>query len=271
MSRCIELPSVSWARSSSPIAVCGSTSSAPSARPTAQRLLDRADEVGAQLGRGADLAEQLVVGAGGAGERVQAHELRPHHLRLGGRRRPARAARRRRRARAAAPASASRGAGRSGWPCRRAGTGSCARPRPAAGRSASTRIVPASTVPGAKRSRSSARWSSPLSSGSTSAGSAAIRSQRRLQPGGLGGDDQRVDRLLSRATARGCAMNSPSVTLLTRSPARRSSAAVGLARDDDHLLARALAARRRAGRRRRRARARRSSSRGGSDAARRGS
>ena len=38
-------------------------------------LLDRAHEVGAQLRRGKDLPQQLVVGTGGAGERIEPHEL----------------------------------------------------------------------------------------------------------------------------------------------------------------------------------------------------
>ena len=82
MSRCIELPSVSCAVSSSAIAFAGSTSSRPPRdrprRPPRSRL-----QIRAQLRRGADLAEQLVVGARRAGQRVQPHELRPHHLRLG--------------------------------------------------------------------------------------------------------------------------------------------------------------------------------------------
>ena len=58
-----------------------------SARPRPRHrtsLLDRPDQLRTQLRGGADLAKQLVEGAGRAGKRVQAHELRPHHLRLRG-------------------------------------------------------------------------------------------------------------------------------------------------------------------------------------------
>ena len=83
MSRCIELPSVACAavelgQRLGRVDVLRSLGA-----PDGAALLDRGDEVRAQRGRGADLAEQLVVGARGAGERVQAHELRPHHLRFG--------------------------------------------------------------------------------------------------------------------------------------------------------------------------------------------
>ena len=82
MSRCIELPSVSCARSSSAIARRRVDVGALRA-PRGGRLLHRRDEVGAQLRRRADLAEQLVVGARRAGERVEPHELRPHHVGFG--------------------------------------------------------------------------------------------------------------------------------------------------------------------------------------------
>ena len=51
--------------------------------------------------------------------------------------------------------------------------------------------------------------------------------QRGLQPGGLGGDDQHVDRLLAGARrARGWATNSPKLTLSTRRPRSEITAAV---------------------------------------------
>ncbi len=75
---------------------------------------------------------------------------------------------------------------------------------PGCGRSASTRIEPASTDSGEKRSRSTPMWSSPLSSGSTTPGS-ILASASRLSGAGLGRNEQRVDRLLqSRQRARAC-------------------------------------------------------------------
>ena len=73
MSRCIELPSVSCAAVSSP------SGSPPGSRALRARdrapLLDRTDQLGAQLGRRADLPERHVKGACGAGQCVQPHEL----------------------------------------------------------------------------------------------------------------------------------------------------------------------------------------------------
>ena len=121
--------------------------------------------------------------------------------------------------------------------------------RPAAGppRRGSSRRAP---CPGAKRSRSSAMWSSPLSSGSTSGGSTSIALERRVEPGGLGRDDQRVDRLRQprdRARARDEARRG--VTLLhPQAVARRSPRRSPRARPRRHLVPGAVERRRRAGR-----------------------
>ena len=84
MSRCIELPSVSWAALELVDRPGRVDVQRALGAPDGAALLDRADEVGAQL-RGVERIspEQLVVGARRARERVQAHELGPHHLRLG--------------------------------------------------------------------------------------------------------------------------------------------------------------------------------------------
>ena len=50
--------------------------------PYRAALLDRPLQLPAQLRGGTDLAEQLVVRAGRARQRVQPHELGPHHLGL---------------------------------------------------------------------------------------------------------------------------------------------------------------------------------------------
>ncbi len=156
-------------------------------------LLDRSLQVGAQLGRGANLAQQLVVGTGGARQRVQAHQLRPHHLRLGvgHAHRHARLGQRLRQLHPsprAGPASAHAISMRRNW--------LVCTTTPGCGLSASTRIEPASTESGAKRSRSTVMWSRPFSSGSTSGGSHRDALQRRRQAGRLGGHDQRIHRLL---------------------------------------------------------------------------
>ncbi len=154
MSRCIELPSVCVRALELLEGLLGSTSWAPSACATAQASSIAPTSSARSRGVRADLAEQLVVCAGGAGERVQAHELGPHHLRLGVQHPRRHAAPRR--ARPRAPASPER-ADRLARPCRSAGTGSCARPRRAAGRSASTRIAPASTDAAAQSARAARR------------------------------------------------------------------------------------------------------------------
>ncbi len=180
MSRCIELPSVACAARARSIARAESTSVAPSALRDGARLLDRADQIGAQLGRRADLAEQLVVGARRTRERVQAHELGPHHLclrRLRRGTRPRGRAPRRRRSRPRARPSARPplvGAGHA----RRAGTGSCGRRRPARGGRPRRGSMPASTRL-RQRIADAARpmWSRPFSSGNTSR-----RARRRRAP-----------------------------------------------------------------------------------------
>ncbi len=74
---------------------------------------------------------------------------------------------------------------------------------PGCGRSASTRIEPASTDPGAKRSRSTREVVEPVEQRQHDARLDRDALQRARQAGGLGRDDQRVDRLLqSRERAR---------------------------------------------------------------------
>ena len=111
---------------------------------------------------------------------------------------------------------------------------------PGCGRSASTRIEPASTEPAAKRSRSTARWSSPLSSGSTTVGSTAMRSSAGVRPAALVATISASTGSCSRATRARAGDE------LAEAHALHAQAALGdhrggrLARDDHDLGARPL-------------------------------
>ena len=71
------------------------------------------------------------------------------------------------------------------------------------------------TESGAKRSRSNAMWSRPFSRGNTSAGSVAIRSRAGLIPAALVATINTSTGSVERLSARGCATNSPRLTLWT--------------------------------------------------------
>ena len=182
-------------------------------------------------------------GARGQRQRVQPHELRPQHLGLA-RARPRPGSR---------PARAARPSSCSARPQRRVVGGQVdAQERaglhdlPGAGRSDSIRITPAATRSAPKRSRSSAMWSRPLSSGTTRRGAALDPLERGSEPRRLGGHDQHLAGLVAgRRRPRGWAVKSPSsgaldldavpgdrarrsasrATTMTSSPARASAAA----------------------------------------------
>ena len=111
---------------------------------------------------------------------------------------------------------------------------------PGSGRSASTRMVPATTVSSPKRSRSSGRWSSPLSSGSTSPGGARDALERLPQPGGLRRDHQRVHRLLAGARRARVSDELPQSHRAHPQSTLGDQRGRGLARDDDRRRARAV-------------------------------
>ena len=233
MSRCIELPSVAWARSSSPSAPLGVDIAGALGLRHGAGLLDRADELRAQLGveriSPSSLSWALVVQAsafrrtsldhitsrlGAVGDRV----AEPHRNRLA-------------RARRRAPASRRRGRDRA-RPCRRAGTGSCARPprarggrpRPGWRRRARCRRLeaPAQHARGG-RARSAGAARAPAR--------AATRSSAGSRPDRLGRHDQHVGGVLQARDGARAGDEVAERTLLTRSPRSLISCGGRLARD----------------------------------------
>jgi hypothetical protein len=98
---------------------------------------------------------------------------------------------------------------------------------PVRGRSDSIRITPAATRSAPNRARSSSRWSSPLSSGTTSCGTARTRCIASAKPVAFVATNRKCTSSSSSGTARGRAVNSPSTALRTTSP--RSAIATAVA------------------------------------------
>ncbi len=83
-----------------------------------------------------------------------------------------------------------------------------------------------------------------MSSGSTSGGAHATRSSASDSPAAFVATSSASTGSLSCVTTGGRAVNSPSVTLLTRTPSAAIASAVELARDRRHVLAGAVKRRR---------------------------
>ena len=237
MSRAMELPSVSWARSRSAIAWAAVH---PPLRPRdGRRLLDRALELEPQLGRRADRPEEHVERARRARERIEptsfdditwasdASTRVGTAPRRGRPRRPRPTARPTIVARHVDEQERARvhrdpGLGPVGLDADRPGE----HPGRLAGR-------------GRKRARSTARWSSPLSSGSTIGGSTATRSNASGRPAAFVATMSRSTGSCSRVATAGWATKSPRGRC-ARSAALGDEAAVHSRGDDRRRRARAI-------------------------------